>query len=275
MGHMRPLLDYRREFPILDRCAYLITNSLGAMPLAAEEALLEYAHAWKTEGVRAWQHWWDLPRESGALIEKIIGAAPDTVSIHNNVTTAHAVVASCFDFTGKRNKVVYCDMNFPSTTYLYSAHERFGARIQTVASRDGICVDLQELLDAIDDETLLVPVSHVLFRSAFIQDAKAIANKCHKVGAHLVLDTYQSAGTVPVDVDAWKVDFAVGGTLKWLCGGPGVAFLYVRPDLAPTLNPSFTGWTADARPFDFVVNEHEYADGAYKFMNGTPNVPSI
>ncbi len=274
-GVMDDLLAWRTKFPILGSSTYLISNSLGAMPRGAPEAVQEYTDAWSTEGVRAWQHWWDLPRKVGDEIAPLIGASPGSVSMHLNVTSAEATVASCFDFSGARNRVVYSEMNFPSVSYLYKAQESLGARVYTVPTHDGISVDLEELLDSIDDDTLLVPVSHVLFRSAFIQDAQAIAEKCRKVGAFLVLDLYQSAGVVPVELDKWGVDFAVGGTLKWLCGGPGNAFLYVRPDLAIKLDPRLTGWIADQRPFDFIVNDHIYDDGAYRFMNGTPNIPGL
>ena len=272
---MKELQSYRSEFPILTGKTYLISNSLGAMPKAAQEMLGSYALIWAEEGVRAWQEWWELPEKVGNMIAPLIGAPPGSVGIQLNVTSAQAVIVSCFDFSGQRNKVVYTDMNFPSVSYLYRELERTGARIQVVPSRDGIGVNLDELLKAIDEETLLVPISHVLFRSAFIQDADAIAERCRHVGAYLVLDVYQSAGVVPVDLERWGVDFAVGGTLKWLCGGPGTAFLYVRPDLARALHPRFTGWMADSRPFDFLVDDHELTDGPYRFMNGTPNIPGL
>ena len=144
-----------------------------------------------------------------------------------------------------------------------------------VKTDDGITVPLQRLLDAIDETTLLVPISHVIFRSAFIQDAKAIIEKAHKVGALVVLDTFQSLGTVPVDVQALNTDFACGGVLKWLCGGPGVGYLYVRPDLGKTLEPKFTGWTAHENPFAFEIGPNRYTDPPYRFMNGTPHIPAL
>ena len=272
---MHDLLAYRSRFPILERATYLISNSLGAMPGAAAEALTEYTARWAEDGVRAWQGWWDLPATVAGKVAPLIGAPPASVSMHLNVASVQAVVASCFDFSGPRNKVVFTDMNFPSVSYFYKEQERLGARVKIVRSRDGVGVDLDELLDAIDEKTLLVPISHVLFRSAFIQDAEAIAEKCRRVGARLVLDVYQSAGVLPMSLEEWGVDFAAGGTLKWLCGGPGAAFLYVRPDLAKTLRPGFTGWMADAEPFNFNVEEHVLTDGPYRFMNGTPNIPGL
>ena len=216
-----------------------------------------------------------LAAEVGDMLGTLLHAPKGSVSCHQNVTQCEAIVASCLDFSGKRNKVVYDDMNFPSVMYFWEAQRVRGARVHMVPTDDGITVPLQRLLDAIDEETLVVPISHVCFRSSFIQDAKAIVEKAHKVGALVVLDTYQSLGTVPVDVTAWNVDFATGGCIKWLCGGPGTGYLYVRPDLAAKLNPSFTGWTAHQNPFAFETGAIRYTDPPYRFMNGTPNVPAL
>jgi len=270
------LLRFRPEFPILARTTYLISNSLGAMPAATQLALNEYAEVWATRGVRAWEEtWWMLAHEIGGLIESLMNAERDTVSLHQNVAQCQAVVASCFDFSGKRNKIVYTDMNFPSVMYFWEAQRACGARVHMVRTDDGIHVPTERLLEAIDEETLLVPVSHVIFRSAFINDAKAIVERAHRVGAHVVLDTFQSLGTVPVNVRDLNVAFACGGVLKWLCGGPGTAYLYVRPDLGSRLQPRFTGWVAHEKPFHFEIGPIRYADPPYKFMNGTPNVPAL
>ena len=216
-----------------------------------------------------------LAAEVGDEIGALMNAPKGSVSTHQNVTTCQAVVASCFDFSGKRNKVVYSDMNFPSVMYFWEAQQSRGARVHMVKTDDGITVPLDRMLDAIDETTLLVPMSHVIFRSAFIQDAKAIIEKAHKVGALVVLDTFQSLGTVPVDVQALNTDFACGGVLKWLCGGPGVGYLYVRPDLGKKLEPKFTGWTAHQNPFAFEIGANRYTDPPYRFMNGTPHVPAL
>jgi len=185
------------------------------------------------------------------------------------------VVASCFDFSGPRNKVVCSALNFPSILYLYQQQERHGARLELVECPDGIHVPLDAMLEAIDEKTLLVPISHVIFKSAFIQDARAIVRRAHEVGARVVLDCYQSTGVLPVDVAGWGVDFAVGGTLKWLCGGPGVAYLYVDPELAPRLEPALTGWMSHASPFGFDPGPLERRDDAWRFLNGTPAVPAL
>ncbi len=235
-----------------------------------------YADTWAMRGVRAWEErWWMLAAEVGDEIGALMNAPKGSVSTHQNVTTCQAVVASCFDFSGKRNKVVYSDMNFPSVMYFWEAQQSRGARVHMVKTDDGVTVPLDRMLDAIDETTLLVPISHVIFRSAFIQDAKAIIEKAHKVGALVVLDTFQSLGTVPVDVQALNTDFACGGVLKWLCGGPGVGYLYVRPDLGKKLEPKFTGWTAHENPFAFEIGANRYTDPPYRFMNGTPHIPAL
>jgi kynureninase len=270
------LLRFRPEFPILANTTYLISNSLGAMPAATQAALNEYAEVWASRGVRAWEEtWWMLAHEIGGLIEDLMNAQRNTVSLHQNVTQCQAVVASCFDFSGRRNKVVYTDLNFPSVMYFWESQRAYGARVHMVPTDDGIHVPTERLLQAIDEDTLLVPVSHVIFRSAFINDAKAIVERAHRVGAHVVLDTFQSLGTVPVDVQDLNVDFACGGVLKWLCGGPGTAYLYVRPDLGHRLQPRLTGWIAHENPFEFEIGPIRYAEPPYKFMNGTPNVPAL
>jgi kynureninase len=273
-----PLLRFRLEFPILESTTYLISNSLGAMPRGVEDSLSEYTRLWRTRGVRAWEEtWWDLARTVGDEIGQLMNAPAGSLSIHQNVTTCEAMIASCLDFSGKRNKVVYDDMNFPSVMYFWEGQARHphGPRVHMVPTEDGITVPLERLIDAIDEETLLVPISHVLFRSAFIQDAKAIIDKAHRVGAYVLLDAFHSVGIMPVDVQALNADFVTGGVLKWLCGGPGACYLYVRPDLAAKLAPRFTGWMAHAKPFQFEVGPIRYAGPPYKFMTGTPNIAAL
>ncbi|HTV57825.1 MAG TPA: aminotransferase class V-fold PLP-dependent enzyme [Verrucomicrobiae bacterium] len=272
-----PFARYRPEFPILERTTYLISNSLGAMPRGAGEALEEYAETWARRGVRAWEEkWWMLALEAGNQIGELMNAPENSVTILGNVTQCQAVAGSCFDFGGKRNKVVYTDLNFPSVMYFWEAQRARGARIEMVKSDNGVEAPTERLLDAIDEETLLVPVSHVIFRSSYIQDAKAICEKAQRVGAHVILDTFQSLGSgVKVDVQALGVEFACGGVLKWLCGGPGTAYLYVRPDLAGKLEPKLTGWLAHEKPFGFETGPIRYTQGPYRFLNGTPNVPGL
>ncbi|HET8645112.1 MAG TPA: aminotransferase class V-fold PLP-dependent enzyme, partial [Vicinamibacteria bacterium] len=231
------LLAWREQFPILQNTTYLVSHSLGAMPRGAAARLQSYAETWATRGVRAWaEGWWSLPRTLGDKVGRIIGAPAGSVVMHQNVSVCQSVILSCFDLSGRRNKIVYEDLNFPSVMYVYEAHRAWGARVAPVASPDGMRVPLESFLSAIDEETLLVPLSHVIFKSGYVQDVAAITRRAHEVGAYVVADLYQSAGTVPVDVTAWDVDFATGGSVKWLCGGPGAGYLYVAPRLRPTLS---------------------------------------
>lgn len=271
-----PLSAWRDEFPILATSTYLVSHSLGAMPRAAAAHLQAYADTWATRGVRAWaEGWWDMPVSVGGQVGRLIGAPPGSVVMHQNVSVCQALVLSCFDFSGPRNKIVYEDLNFPSVMYVYEAHRASGARIEMVPSDDGIHVPLERLLAAIDEHTLLVPVSHVVFRSAFVQDLAAITRRAHEVGALVVADLYQSAGCVPVDVSGWDVDFATGGSVKWLCGGPGAGYLYVAPRLRERLHPRLTGWMAHARPFAFEPGAIEYAPDTRRFLHGSPGIPAL
>jgi kynureninase len=268
---MDDLLAYRDRFPILRDTVYLINHSLAAMPAAAEDNLLEYARMWRERGIRSWgEGWWEMPVTVGDQLARIMGGAPGTIVMHQNVTVAEEVVLSCFRTDalrdgGTRNRVVYEEANFPSVRYLYQAQPD----LEVVAVEDD-----RAIVDAIDERTLLVPISHVLFKNAEIQDIEPIIRRAHEMGAYVVLDCYQSAGVVPFDLTALGVDFAVGGSVKWLCGGPGAGWLYVRPDLAERLEPTFVGWQGHARPFAFEP-ELEYAPGVRRFLTGTPNVPAL
>lgn len=273
---MDDLLDWRKEFPILERTVYMISHSLGAMPRRTRDRLQEYADVWDARGIRAWEEgWWNMPITVGDLIGKIIGAGPGEVAMHQNVSICQSMVLSCFDWSGRRNKIVCQELDFPTNLYIYYAHEKIGARIVTVPSHDGISVPLDRMLEAIDEETQLVSVSHVIFRSSFVQDLEAITERAHSVGALVLADLYQSVGAVPVDVRRLGLDFAVGGSVKWLCGGPGAAYLYVRRDLWPRLEPRATGWMAHKEPFAFKPGPIEYADDMFRFLNGTPNIPAL
>src|SRR6201987_5024228 len=270
------LIRYRSEFPILERTNYLVSNSLCAMPRGVYDGLKGYADTWETRGVRAWEErWWMLAVEVGDELGALMNAPAGSVSTHQNVTTCQAIIASCLDFSSKRNKVVYSDMNFPSVMYFWEAQRASGARVHMVKTDDGVTVPTERLLDAIDEHTLIVPVSHVIFRSSFVQDARAIIEKAHRVGAYVLLDTFQSLGSVPVDVQALGVDFACGGVLKWLCGGPRLALLFVLPHLGQKLQPRFTGWHAHQQPFNFEIGPIRYTDPPYRFMNGTLHIPAL
>ena len=271
-----PLLKWRQEFPILDTCTYLVSHSLGAMPRRAATYLQEFADRWSSRGVRAWHEgWWELGRETGDVLAPILGVPKGSLSMHQNVTVAQAIIASCFRYDGPRRRIVMTDLEFPTNMYLFEGFRRYGAEIVYVESDDSIRTNLDRLLDAVDDRTVLVPLSLVLFRSAYIQDARAVIDKAHRVGASVILDVYQAAGTVPFDLSALEPDFAVGGSVKWLCGGPGAAYLYVRPDLAPELKPAVAGWAAHTEPFAFETGAIRFADAPERFQSGTPNVPAL
>lgn len=276
MAPADPLLAYRPRFPIVEQTNYLISNSLGAMPKATRDSVLAYVDVWERRGVRAWaEGWWDMQAEVAALLAPILGVAATGLSMHQNVAMASMAILSCFQLRPPRNRIVFTDMNFPSVMYLYEAQQRNGAEIVRVPSSDGIGVDPERLLAAIDDRTALVPISHVFFRSAHIVDAKAVIERAEKVGAFVVLDVFQSVGTVPLRLQEWGCHAAVGGALKFLCGGPGAAFLYVRPDLIEGLVPSFTGWMAHKRPFEFETTGQDLRTDGWRFLNGTPNVPAL
>lgn len=273
---MDDFLKWRIEFPILERSTYLISNSLGAMPCAVYDNLRSYADSWAQRGVRAWEDgWWEMAVSVGDKIAPLIGAAPKELSLHQNVTITQAIISSCFDFRGPRNKVVMTELEFPSIQYFYHEQRRLGARVQLVPSHDNNRINLDHFLSAIDETTLLVPVSLVLFRSSTIIDARAIIERAHHVGARVILDVFQATGTIPVDVRSLEVDFAVGGLLKWLCGGPGVSYLYVRDDLRGQLLPGLTGWLAHRRPFDFEPGAIDPRDDSFRYLNGTPPIPAL
>lgn len=271
-----PLLSWRKEFPILEHTTYMISHSLGPMPLRAVTALKEFTDTWATRGIRAWEEgWWEMPLTCGDLIGSIIGAPKGRVVMHQNVSVCQTIVTSCFDWSGTRNKLVTDGLNFPSNDYIYHGLERTGAEIVSVASDDGMTIPLERIIDAIDERTQLVSISHVAFRSSYLQDLAAIIQRAHQVGAYVVADLYQSAGIVPLDVLSLNLDFATGGSVKWLLGGPGAGYLYVRPGLDAAMKPAATGWAAHAHPFEFVNGPIEYAADMHRFSNGTPNVPAM
>jgi kynureninase len=271
-----PLLAYRSEFPILERTTYLVSNSLGAMPRAVSDRLAEYARAWAEDGVRAWvRGWWEMPVSVGDEIAPLIGAGSGQVAMVPNVTIGQAAILSAFEYGSPRDAIVMTALDFPSVRYVYERlATRLGARLVIVPSDDGITIDTERLLAAIDERTRLVAVSHVSFRSAYVLDVAAICKRAHDVGAMVSLDAFHAVGVVPVDVSRIGADFLTGGVLKWLCGGPGACFLYASPDASRRLAPSLTGWQAHARPFAFEP-EMEYAADSFRWLGGTPVIPAL
>ncbi len=275
-GQRDPLLDYREEFPILEKTNYLVSNSLGPMPRTVPEKLAEYARDWGDLGVKAWNRgWWEMPVEVGNEIAPLLNAGPGEIVMMPNVTIAQMAVLSAIRFSRKRDTIVMTELDFPSVRYAYAEMaQRLGAKIVVVKSDDGITIDQERLLDVIDERTRLVAVSHVLFRSSFLMDADAICRRAHDVGALVSLDSFHAVGIVPVNVKRSKVDFLTGGVLKWLCGGPGGCFLYVSPAVRDDLRPALTGWQAHARPFAFE-DSMDYTTGAFRWLNGTPVIPAL
>jgi len=274
------LLATRAEFPSLEKGVHLISHSLGAMPKAARAHATEFLDDWENDSINSWHKWLPAVRSLSNVIADVLGVDAGTVAILPNVSTVQGVIASCFTFDGKspfgtRKKIVYDDLNFSTVHYVWQEQQRRGAELLLVKSKDGIHPPVEELLAAIDEETLLVPISHVLFRSSAMYDAKRIIDRAHEVGALVLLDCYQSAGTVPLALKEWNCDLACGGSVKWACGGPGAAYVYVRPDLLPKLCPTSTGWFGHAEPFAFDMGPMRYAEDAWRLIGGTPALPAV
>ena len=268
---MDELRAYRDRFPTLARGPYFAAHTLGPMPDTVPDALARFAAEWAEEGVVAWTGWLEQIRATASLLEGLFGAPAGSVALGPNVSVLAGQVLSCFDWSGERSRLVTTDLEFPTCDYLYRATETLGAKVEAVPSR-GLTVDLDRLLEAIGPQTALVAVTHVTFRSSALLDAAAVVARAHEVGALVLLDTYQSAGTVPIDVDALGVDLMVGGSVKWLLGGPGTGYLYARPEVAATLAPRLVGWFGHQAPFAFEPSPIAFADGAGRFVTGTPNV---
>ncbi len=269
------LLAWREHFPALDECLYLISHSLGCMPAPAAEQLGAFLDLWYSKSVAAWEDWLPEIDQVGNRIARLLSAPEGTVVMHANVSMVQAVIASCFEFTPARNKVVYTDIEFPSVSYIWQAEQRRGAQIHLVRSDDGVTVDVEQFCAAIDEHTAVVPISHAIYGSAALVDVKRICRKAAQVGAHVIVDCYQTIGTVPIDIVDIGASFACGGVLKYLCGGPGAAFLYVREDLIPTFEPRVTGWFANEAPFSFAMPTQSYAEGIWRYMGGTPAVAPL
>ncbi|HEY1550035.1 MAG TPA: aminotransferase class V-fold PLP-dependent enzyme, partial [Kofleriaceae bacterium] len=269
------LLEYRKHFPALEECVHFISHSLGCVPAKAKDDLGEFFELWRTKSITAWSDWLPEVDRAAERIAKIISAPPKSIVMNQNVSTIMAVIASCFDYTPERNKIVYEALQFPTVSYVWQAEQRRGAQCVLVESKDGITIDADAMCAAIDEHTLAVPMSHVIFSSAYIQDAKKICARAKQVGAHVILDCYQSIGVIPVDVVDLGVSFACGGSVKYLCGGAGAAWLYVRPDLVEQFAPRVTGWFGNEAPFAFTMPAQTYADTAWRYMGGTPAVAAL
>ena len=274
--HAELVAQRRGDYPILERSTYLINNSLGAMHRDTRKRLAEYAELWDTAGVVAWDTWFPEMGKVADLVGAAIGASAGTTVLRQSVADAITAVASCFDFGATRNKVVTTAADWPGTHYFWTGElARLGGELVVVPfEEDGITVDTQRIVDAIDDRTQLVSVSLVQFRTSALLDLAPVVEAAHAHGALVLLDAYQAAGAVPVDVVGNDVDMCVGGSVKFLCGGPGNGWLYVRPDLVNTLQPTAVGWISHESPFTFEWDAIRYAPGIMRFAGGTPNVPA-
>ena len=270
------LIEWRSEFPTVESTLYFVSHSLGAMPRGVEEEFRRYAQTWKTRGIRAWEEgWFGLPTEIADVLGRILNAEPGTVALCENVTIAQAIALSAVEFRAPRNRLVCSAEDFPSVLYLYEGLARRGAEVVRVQPRTGRTVEEADVIAAIDERTAVVALSHVLFRNSQVLDLAPIARRAREAGALTLIDAYQAVGTVPVDVRALGVDMLSGGSIKWLCGGPGAGYLYVSPRVAPKLRPAITGWLAHEKPFDFDVTPMRWDDGPRRFWTGTPGIPAF
>jgi len=271
-------MHLRERFPILERKTYLASHSLGAVPRATALSLEQYYREWATQGILAWDGpWFGIISRFSNAVADVLGAPHGTIVPMENVTRGFAAIASSLDWSTKRNKVVMTSLEFLTSYPFWQGWcEQMGARLEIVTSEDGITVPTEKLLAAIDEETLIVPTSQVYFRSGAIQSLGAVTARAHQVGAYVLGDGYQSAGIVPMNLRNLGIDFFVGGSHKWFCGGPGAGYLYVRQDLISKLSPKFTGWFGIADPFAYEPSTRfRPADGILRFMAGTPAIPAL
>ncbi|MBA3658378.1 MAG: aminotransferase class V-fold PLP-dependent enzyme [Gemmatimonadales bacterium] len=270
-----PPRNHRAEFPIFTHATYLNSCSLGALSHRARARVNEHLDQWETRGASAWYDaWWGALADLRARYARIVGAPAGSVALHPNISTALTAIAESLDYT-RRPKVIVTSLDFPTVAYQWLAKSAQGVETVIVESPDGISVPPELVARAIDDRTLLVATSHVFFTSGAIQDVRALADAAHRRGALLLVDGYQAAGQVPVDVTALDVDFYCAGGLKWLLGGTGVAFLYVRPELLPTLSPRAAGWFSHREQFRFDPRALALHDDARRLEAGTPALTPV
>lgn len=263
----------RNSFPILQRRNYLNSCSLGALSNRAEDRLRDFTAKWHDLGASAWyEHWWGALGDLRGRVEAMFGAPGGTVALMPSTSVCLAAVSSSLDWS-KRNRIVTTELDFP--TLLYQWKVRPDAEMIVLESHDGVHIDPQQFADAVDDRTLAIATSHVFFTTGAIQDLGAIGDIARRAGAYSLIDGYQGAGQVPVDLPATAVDFYTSGPLKWLCGGPGLAYLYVRSDRISALHPTITSWFATKDQFQFNSGEFRYHGDARRFELGTPALATV
>ncbi len=247
------------------------SNSMGAMHRGSAEALREYTELWAREGVEAWDHWPAFIDETADMAARFFNGGTGNTTLGENVATFQARIASALDYS-ERPKVVVEELMFPNVIYVWERAQRLGAQLELVPSDDGESIRTERMLEAIDERTALVSISHAVYVSGALLDVAAICERAHEVGALVMCDVYQTAGVVPIDVAQWDLDMLVGGSHKWLCGGPGTCFLWVKPELRGRLEPMTTGWMAHEDPFEMAPAPIRYAEGPWRFVSGTPSV---
>jgi kynureninase len=263
----------RDRFPTLATSTYLVSHSMGAPPAAARLALDAYWSDWVADGPEAWERWLPAMLEVADNLGRIFNAPAGSVSLTPNVSLSQAAIGSALDFSGQRNEVVIEALQFPTVTYVWDAWRRFGARVVEIPSDDGHTMSTDRICSAIGGRTAAVVLSHAAYVSGSVIDVAAIGARCRETGALFVLDAYQTTGVYPYDVTSFDVDLVVGGSHKWLCGGAGCGFIYVRPGLRDSLSPAVTGWMAHAEPFAFEAAPIRLAATAHRWNTGTPTVP--
>jgi kynureninase len=263
----------REEFPVLSSSAYLVSHSMGAAPLGARDALNAYWNDWATDGPEAWLRWLPEIARIADGIGAIVGAPPGSVFLGPNVSVLQAALAASLDFRGERCEVVYESLQFPSLTYVWHEWERYGATTRVVESPDGRTVPTERIVAAITERTAIAVLSHAYYVSGALADVRTVQAHCRKTGTLLCVDAYQTTGVYPYDVTAWDLDLVTGGSHKWLCGGPGCGWLYVKPSLLERFRPAVTGWMAHESPFAFEAAPIRYAPTMYRFGTGTPTIP--
>ncbi|MGH2739070.1 MAG: aminotransferase class V-fold PLP-dependent enzyme [Actinomycetota bacterium] len=269
------LEGYREEFPVVARKAYLISASLGPLSLRSKRYLDEYLGAWEEMGAPepVWfEHIFPRIRRVKQLFADLVGADPTELAITTNVSLALSSIVSCLDFEGQRNRIVTTDLDFPTEVQVFRAQERRGAEVVVLGSPDGLTVPLEAFAAAIDERTALVCVNRVLYRSSALLDAAEICRLAREAGALSVVDDFHGAGVIPVDVHTLGCDFYTTGVLKWLCGGPGLAFLYAREELLTELEPTVTGWWGQREPFAFGL-DLDFHPTARRLETGTHPAP--
>lgn len=264
---------YRQFFPQLEQSLYLASHTLAPMPLQAQEALQNYSETWKERGVRAWgEQWWDLSRQTAQDLAPLLGVNPEGLSFHPHATAATAAVLSSLDFSGQRRKIVTTALEFPSILYQLKAWEKYGAQVVVVPAPEGV-FPWEAVDKAVDNSTLLVAACHAYFKSSERIDVLRLAKIAHGAGARLMVDTYQTAGVMPLQMQAEGADYVLGGGVKWLMSGPGTGYLWVAPPFVQEV-PHLVGWSGHIRPFAFEA-QWVPAEGGVRYHTGTANIPAM